>query len=40
MPAVPADADILITGDRDFNDVEIDRPEIMTPSEFMNIYGA
>jgi predicted nucleic acid-binding protein len=39
MSAILADADILVTGDRDFEDVEIDRPEIMTPSEFMDIYG-
>jgi predicted nucleic acid-binding protein len=39
MSAVLADVDILITGDRDFEDVEIDRPDIMKPSEFMNVYG-
>lgn len=32
------DVDILITGDKDFSEVEIDRPEIMTPSEFIARY--
>ena len=39
LSALVADVDILITGDRDFEDVSIDRPEIMTPAEFMNTYG-
>jgi putative PIN family toxin of toxin-antitoxin system len=38
--ALLADVDILLTGDRDFDDVELDRPEIMNPSEFMSAYGA
>jgi len=32
--AITADVDILITGDKDFSCVEIERPEILTPSEF------
>ena len=36
--AIIADVDILITGDKDFEDVEIDRPEIMTPKEFLEKY--
>jgi len=39
MSAVIADVDILITGDQDFDDVDLERPEIMTPSEFINAYG-
>lgn len=27
--------DILITGDKDFTDIEIEKPEILTPSDFM-----
>ena len=38
--AVLADVDILITGDKDFDDVTLDRPEIMSPSGFMSVYGA
>ena len=36
--AIIADVDILITGDRDFEDIEIERPEIMTPKEFIERY--
>ena len=36
--AITADADILITGDKDFRDLHLDRPEILTPSEFMERY--
>ena len=38
--AVLADVDVLITGDNDFDEVELDRPEIMNPSEFISAYGA
>ena len=33
--AITADVDILITGDRDFLDIEIKHPEILSPSEFI-----
>ena len=36
--AIIADVDILITGDKDFKDIEIERPEIMTPREFLEKY--
>ena len=36
--AIIEDADILITGDKDFNDVEIEKPKIMTIAEFEQIY--
>ncbi|MDR1541179.1 MAG: PIN domain-containing protein [Clostridiales bacterium] len=39
ISALVADVDILITGDHDFDDVDIERPEIMTPAEFMKYYG-
>lgn len=32
------EVDILITGDKDFNDIEIKRPEIMTPSAFVEKF--
>jgi putative PIN family toxin of toxin-antitoxin system len=36
--AITADVDILITGDKDFLDIEIARPEIMTSPEFLDQY--
>ncbi len=36
--AVTENIDILITGDKDFSDLEIDKPEILTPSAFMEKY--
>jgi len=36
--AVLADVDILITGDKDFYEVDIERPEILSPSEFVERY--
>ncbi|MEN3004584.1 hypothetical protein [Dehalobacterium formicoaceticum] len=36
--AIIEDVDILVTGDKDFSDVEIEKPEILTPSEFAEKY--
>jgi len=36
--AIVSDVDILITGDKDFSDIEIERPEILIPSEFLEQY--
>lgn len=36
--AIIEDVDILITGDKDFSDIEIEKPEILTPSEFIEKY--
>lgn len=36
--SIMADVDILITGDRDFEDIDIEKPEILTPSEFLEKY--
>ena len=36
--AIIADVDIFITGDSDFNPVDIERPEIMNISEFAKKY--
>jgi pilT protein domain protein len=33
--AIIEDIDILITGDKDFSDINIHKPEIMSPSQFM-----
>jgi len=39
MSAILADVDILITGDKDFMGLSIDKPEILTPSEFIEQYA-
>ena len=36
--AIQEDVDILITGDKDFSDVMIERPEILTPAEFIQRF--
>lgn len=36
--AILEDVDILITGDKDFAAVEIEKPELMTPADFMAKY--
>lgn len=36
--AILEDVDILVTGDHDFSDVEVERPEILTPAEFVDRY--
>ena len=36
--AIIEDVDVLITGDKDFKDIDIERPEICTPSEFLEKY--
>ncbi len=37
--AIVEDVDVLISGDKDFAEVEVEKPEIVTPSEFMEKYG-
>ena len=36
--AISADVDILITGDKDFCDVIIEKPDILTPHQFVERY--
>ena len=36
--AILEDVDVLITGDKDFEDVDVERPEIMTPGELVLRY--
>lgn len=36
--AIVEDIDVLITGDKDFTEVAIERPKILTPSEFLDSY--
>lgn len=37
--AIIENVDVLVTGDNDFKDVGIERPTILTPTEFMKLYG-
>jgi len=36
--AIIEGVDLFVTGDDDFENVEIDKPEIITPSEFLDKY--
>ena len=36
--AILEDVDIFVTGDSDFDDVDIEKPEILTPAEFVERY--
>lgn len=36
--AILEDVDIVVTGDRDFSEVKIGRPEILNPAEFVEQY--
>lgn len=36
--AILEDVDILVTGDSDFSGVDVDKPEILTPTEFVERY--
>lgn len=36
--AIIEDVDIFITGDKDFNDIDIDRSEIMNATQFLENY--
>lgn len=36
--AILDNVDVLVTGDGDFNDVKVEKPEILKPSEFLEKY--
>ncbi len=36
--AILEDVDILVTGDSDFSDVDVEKPEILTPVAFLERY--
>jgi hypothetical protein len=38
MSAILADVDILVTGDKGFHDIDIERPEILSPAGFLAKY--
>ena len=37
VSAILSDSDILITGDKDFEDVKIDKPLIFIPTKYFNL---
>ena len=37
--AIIENIDVFITGDKDFDDVTIEKPDICTPNEFLQVYG-
>lgn len=38
VSSILADIDIFVTGDKDFSEIEIEKPEILTPKEFIEKY--
>jgi len=38
VSAILADVDVIISGDSDFNEVEIKRPEVLKPADFFSKY--
>jgi predicted nucleic acid-binding protein len=36
--AIIADVDVFISGDKDFFDIDIEKPEILTPAQFLAKY--
>ena len=36
--AILEDVDILVTGDNDFSNVDVEKPEILSPTEFVERY--
>jgi putative PIN family toxin of toxin-antitoxin system len=39
VTAIQEDVDVLISGDKDFTSLEVERPEILTPTEFLEMHG-
>lgn len=39
VSAIMENVDILITGDKDFSDIDIEHPEILTPTQFLAKYN-
>ena len=36
--AIIEEVDLLVTGDKDFSDIDIEKPEIMSPAQFMERF--
>jgi hypothetical protein len=39
VSAMVGDVDVLLTGDKDFDAVNVERPAIPSPAKFMELYG-
>lgn len=39
VSAILSDADILLTGDKDFDDVKIEKPLIFSPAKYFDLLG-
>ncbi len=39
-PAVVAFADVLVAGDKGFADVDVERPDIVTPAQYLERYAS
>jgi predicted nucleic acid-binding protein len=39
VTALQENIDVLISGDKDFTTLKIEKPKILTPTEFLKIYG-
>ena len=39
VSALIEEIDVLVTGDKDFSDIDIERPEILSPQEFIVKHG-
>ena len=39
VSAILEDVDVLISGDKDFLAVDVEKPEILTPTEYIEQYG-
>ncbi|MCI6809207.1 MAG: PIN domain nuclease, partial [Spirochaetia bacterium] len=39
VSAILSDSDILLTGDKDFEDIKIDKPLIFTPAKYFELIG-
>lgn len=37
--AITEVVDVLVTGDKDFEELGLEKPEILTPNEFLEQYG-
>ena len=37
--AIMSNVDVFVTGDKDFENIDVEKPEILTPSEFLRKYN-
>ena len=36
--AIVSDVDVILTGDKDFSDIDVEKPKIMSPTQFMENF--